>query len=87
MPGTRVLAAQRYTKVLGRFARLTLRDGRDAYLRYLPRVVMLLTDALDAEPLLRSGRSRHADDHLPFANAAQLLEDMRASADVRSSLW
>jgi aminoglycoside/choline kinase family phosphotransferase len=48
----RVLAAQRYTKVLGRFARLTLRDRRDTYLRYLPRVVMLLTDALDAEPLL-----------------------------------
>jgi aminoglycoside/choline kinase family phosphotransferase len=48
----RVLSAQRYTKVLGRFARLTLRDGRDGYLRYLPRVAMLLTDALDAEPLL-----------------------------------
>jgi aminoglycoside/choline kinase family phosphotransferase len=48
----RVLAAQRYTKVLGRFARLTLRDGRDGYLRYLPRVAALLTDALDAEPLL-----------------------------------
>ena len=48
----RVLAAQRYTKVLGRFARLTLRDSRDGYLRYLPRVAMLLTDALEAEPLL-----------------------------------
>jgi aminoglycoside/choline kinase family phosphotransferase len=48
----RVLAAQRYTKVLGRFARLTLRDSRDGYLRYLPRVIPLLADALDAEPLL-----------------------------------
>ncbi len=48
----RVLAAQRYTKVLGRFARLTLRDGRDGYLRYLPRVAALLADALDGEPLL-----------------------------------
>lgn len=48
----RVLAAQRYTKVLGRFARLTLRDSRDGYLRYMPRFIMLLTDALDAEPLL-----------------------------------
>ena len=48
----RVLAAQRYTKVLGRFARLTLRDGRDGYLRYLPRVAPLLADALDSEPLL-----------------------------------
>jgi aminoglycoside/choline kinase family phosphotransferase len=48
----RVLAAQRYTKVLGRFARLTLRDGRDTYLRYLPRVAPLLSEALDGEPLL-----------------------------------
>ncbi len=48
----RVLAAQRYTKVVGRFARLTLRDSRDGYLRYLPRVVPLLEDALNAEPLL-----------------------------------
>jgi aminoglycoside/choline kinase family phosphotransferase len=48
----RVLAAQRYTKVLGRFARLTLRDHRDGYLRYLPRFAALLTEALDQEPLL-----------------------------------
>jgi aminoglycoside/choline kinase family phosphotransferase len=48
----RVLAAQRYTKVLGRFARLTLRDDRDGYLRYLPRVAALLAEALDQEPLL-----------------------------------
>ena len=49
----RVLAAQRYTKVLGRFARLTLRDHRDGYLRYMPRVAALLDEALEAEPLLR----------------------------------
>lgn len=48
----RVLAAQRYTKVLGRFARLTLRDNRDGYLRYMPRVAILLDEALDQEPLL-----------------------------------
>jgi aminoglycoside/choline kinase family phosphotransferase len=48
----RVLAAQRYTKVLGRFARLTLRDGRNGYLRYMPRVAMLLDRALADEPVL-----------------------------------
>jgi aminoglycoside/choline kinase family phosphotransferase len=48
----RVLAAQRYAKVLGRFARLTLRDGRDGYLRYLPRVARLMEEALAAEPML-----------------------------------
>jgi len=48
----RVLAAQRYTKVVGRFARLTLRDGRDGYLRYLPRVLALLQEALAGELLL-----------------------------------
>jgi len=53
----RVLAAQRYTKVLGRFARLTLRDSRDGYLRYLPRVTRLLSDSLDAEPLLHRVRA------------------------------
>jgi aminoglycoside/choline kinase family phosphotransferase len=53
----RALAAQRYTKVLGRFARLTLRDERDGYLRYLPRVVMLLDEALDQEPQLSDIRA------------------------------
>ena len=54
----RVLAAQRYTKVVGRFARLTLRDGRDGYLKYLPRVLGLLSDALDGEPLLHAIRAQ-----------------------------
>src|SRR6202008_3282097 len=48
----RVLAAQRYTKVLGRFARLTFRDHRDGYLRYMPRIAALLAEALDQDPLL-----------------------------------
>ena len=52
----RVLAAQRYTKVVGRFARLTLRDSRDGYLKYLPRILRLLVDALDADPALRAIR-------------------------------
>jgi aminoglycoside/choline kinase family phosphotransferase len=60
----RVLAAQRYTKVLGRFARLTLRDGRDGYLRYLPRFAALLTEALDQEPLLAPIRA-HLNAILP----------------------
>lgn len=54
----RVLAAQRYTKVLGRFARLTLRDGRNGYLRYMPRATMLLDWALTREPLLEPIRRR-----------------------------
>ncbi len=54
----RVLAAQRYTKVLGRFARLTLRDGRNGYLRYLPRVVRLLAEVLDEEPALAQVRQQ-----------------------------
>jgi aminoglycoside/choline kinase family phosphotransferase len=56
----RVLAAQRYTKVLGRFARLTLRDSRDGYLRYLPRVVTLLDGIFEEEPLLRPVEDRLA---------------------------
>ncbi len=53
----RALAAQRYTKVLGRFARLTLRDGRDGYLRYLPRVAGLLAEAFDRRPFLNPVRA------------------------------
>ncbi|HEX4504177.1 MAG TPA: phosphotransferase [Alphaproteobacteria bacterium] len=54
----RVLAAQRYTKVLGRFARLTLRDHRDGYLRYMPRVAALLDEALEGEQILAPIRDR-----------------------------
>jgi aminoglycoside/choline kinase family phosphotransferase len=53
----RVMAAQRYTKVLGRFARLTLRDARDSYLRYMPRFTVLLSEALQNEPLLHPVRN------------------------------
>lgn len=59
----RVLAAQRYTKVVGRFARLTLRDSRDGYLRYLPRLLMLLGGSL-TDPLLEPVR-RRLDQILP----------------------
>ena len=44
--------------------RRLLRDGRDGYLRYLPRVVPLLADALDAEPLLWPIRA-HLNAMLP----------------------
>ena len=60
----RVLAAQRYAKVVGRFARLTLRDGRNGYLKYLPRFLMLLEAALADEPLLAPIR-RQLDRILP----------------------
>ena len=59
----RLLAAQRYTKVVGRFARLTLRDSRDGYLKYLPRFLMLLDGAL-RDPLLAPVR-RQLDAILP----------------------
>ena len=84
----RVLAAQRYTKVLGRFARLTLRDSRDGYLRYLPRVIPLLADALDAEPLLWPVRD-HLNTMLPNWKIAPAddpagLRDRVASAQPAS---
>ena len=57
----------------------TGRRAKDAEIRGDTQVAR----ALDETPkpvvvaLLRAGRSRHADDHLRFAAAAQLLEDMR----------
>ena len=46
-----VWAAQRHCKVAGIFVRLWLRDGKDAYLRHLPRVMGLLQRHLH-EPAL-----------------------------------
>ena len=40
-----ILAAQRHCKVIGIFTRLAYRDGKFAYLRHIPRVWRLLTDA------------------------------------------
>lgn len=44
-------AAQRHCKVAGIFTRLWLRDGKDAYLRHLPRVLNLLRRRLSEPPL------------------------------------
>ena len=47
----RVLGAQRHTKVLGIFVRLHRRDGKEAYLRHLPRLRRLLQQQLQAPEL------------------------------------
>jgi aminoglycoside/choline kinase family phosphotransferase len=41
-----VLAAQRSAKIIGIFTRLSRRDGKDDYLKHIPRVWRLLTRAL-----------------------------------------
>ncbi len=46
-----ILAAQRHAKVIGIFTRLSVRDGKPAYLAHLPRVWGLLEGAL-AHPAL-----------------------------------
>ena len=46
-----IMAAQRVTKVLGIFVRLSKRDGKDAYLAHLPRMEDYLTRSL-AHPTL-----------------------------------
>ena len=33
-----IFAAQRHSRLLGQFIRLKLRDGKDGYMQYLPRV-------------------------------------------------
>ncbi len=50
----RVLAAQRHAKVLGIFVRLSVRDGKDRYLTFVPHVHKLFINSLDSpvlEPL------------------------------------
>jgi hypothetical protein len=56
-----VLGAQRATKILGIFARLSRRDGKHGYLRHIPRVSSYLERNLRHEALsgLRSWFARH----------------------------
>jgi aminoglycoside/choline kinase family phosphotransferase len=46
-----LLAAQRHTKVAGIFAKLIKERGQTQYLAHLPRVLRLLSSALDAPEL------------------------------------
>jgi N-acetylmuramate 1-kinase len=60
-----VLGAQRATKILGIFARLSKRDGKHGYLKHIPRVSRYLERDL-AHP--RLARLKHwFDRHLPAA--------------------
>ncbi|WP_421692904.1 tRNA (adenosine(37)-N6)-threonylcarbamoyltransferase complex ATPase subunit type 1 TsaE [Aestuariivirga sp.] len=64
-----ILGAQRATKILGIFARLSKRDGKHGYLRHIPRVSRYLERNL-AHPRL-SGLKRWFDTHLPAARREQ----------------
>lgn len=67
-----VMGAQRHCRIGGIFVRLWARDGKDVYLRHLPRVVRLLTRALEhpalvpvrdvVMPVLESGPPEFTDD-------------------------
>ncbi len=46
------LGAQRHAKVAGIFVRLLWRDGKDVYLKHVPRVIRLLASKLEKEPAL-----------------------------------
>jgi hypothetical protein len=60
-----ILGAQRATKILGIFARLSRRDGKHGYLKHLPRVSRYLERNL-AHPALAELREWYAR-HLPAA--------------------
>ena len=60
-----ILGAQRATKILGIFARLSKRDGKHGYLRHIPRVSRYLERNL-AHPRLAQLK-RWFDTHLPAA--------------------
>ena len=46
-----ILAAQRHSKVIGIFTRLSIRDSKNDYLQHIPRVWALLTRALEHQAL------------------------------------
>lgn len=58
-----VLGAQRATKILGIFARLSKRDGKHGYLRHMPRVAAYLRQNLE-HPVLAPLRAWYGT-HLP----------------------
>jgi N-acetylmuramate 1-kinase len=67
-----VLGAQRATKILGIFARLSRRDGKHVYLRHLPRVSRTLEANL-AHPVLAPVR-QWFDRHLPASERHAAVE-------------
>lgn len=58
-----IMCAQRATKILGIFARLSYRDGKHSYLDHIPRIENYLAKAL-AHPALSEIRSWYAQ-HMP----------------------
>jgi aminoglycoside/choline kinase family phosphotransferase len=58
-----ILGAQRNTKILGIFARLAVRDGKDGYLRHIPRIKRYLGWCLEHPDLesLRTWYTRWLD--------------------------
>jgi N-acetylmuramate 1-kinase len=60
-----VLGAQRATKILGIFARLSKRDGKHGYLQHMPRVSRALAKNLEHPVLAELKQWYH--DHLPEA--------------------
>lgn len=60
-----ILAAQRHTKVIGIFTRLSRRDGKASYLAHIPRVWRLLERALAHDAM--APVARWFDRHLPSA--------------------
>lgn len=58
------LGAQRHAKVAGIFLRLLRRDGKDAYLKHVPRVLRLLDRQLRQAPVLEPVRA-WMDQHMP----------------------
>ena len=65
-----ILGAQRATKILGIFARLSKRDGKHGYLRHMPRVSRYLERNL-AHPRLAKLKAWF-DRHLPAATRERL---------------
>ncbi len=72
-----LLGAQRHCRVLGVFARLSQRDGKDVYLKHQPRVVRLLLSHLDQPCLapLRSWIEQHCHAELLDLSAGTSLKE------------
>ena len=59
------MGLQRHIKVLGIFARLSLRDNKTAYLKELPRVLGYIGEVLRQYPQLATARAWFEEELMP----------------------
>jgi aminoglycoside/choline kinase family phosphotransferase len=78
-----ILSLQRNLKILGIFARLSMRDGNDNYLKFLPRVLNFIRLRLELQNPIFLEISRLLKKFLHFVPAEILIDSANYSAAIK----